>query len=692
MKRRTTSRRRNFLPEAEGLEPRIALSAEVGVNLDFNSANADDPIWTDLHNLAYGWTPASGSSVALTADGYPLANASTSFITLNYPDGTYGFSFTGAGTVKFGGDAQSMGPVTVSNGVTTGTVVINSQLGTGGVLTMAVTGVNASNPMDNFHLMAPGYGNGTTPEPMFMPALIHQLEPFSDIRFLNWDMANDSTVTNWSARVPPDAFNTDNVAGVPYEDMIELCNEAQKDMWINIPVEASPQFVQSLAQLIDSKLESNLKVYMEYGNENWNNATIVENLVQTAAQANPLVTQGYWLQEVAQQSAIEEIADAQIFKQAFGSGSARVLPVMAGWTIFPSYQTYALQFIQQKYGPPSQFLYATADSAYFGLPSNDDVAGMTLDQLFADLNQVMTSNFVPNVRADMAVARAYGLPLVAYEGGEGLPTAPGILNSAVFAAAQTDPRMYQLFATMANDWVQGGGSLLDDFQLNGGLSPWGDYGMLPNELAPGSQRYDGLISTILPAGDANLDGTVDYPDFEILAANYGDTNTFWEQGDFNDDGMVNWQDLNMLRQNISPAGFTDSQFAQQALFGQPSTVIPGQSLEYDGYGVTYASSLPLAASAGTIDLNTNSKGTPIVLGGATYAEGLGVLGNSSTSLNLNGQYSRFESTIGVDGSSNTGSSVMFDIYGDGASSINHRRSTTARGRFRSTCRLSGCTP
>ncbi len=98
---------------------------------------------------------------------------------------------------------------------------------------------------------------------------------------------------------------------------------------------------------------------------------------------------------------------------------------MAGWTIFPSYQTYALQFIQQKYGPPSQFLYATADSAYFGLPSNDDVAGMTLDQLFADLNQVMTSNFVPNVRADMAVARAYGLPLVAYEGGEGLPTAPG---------------------------------------------------------------------------------------------------------------------------------------------------------------------------------------------------------------------------------------------------------------------------
>ena len=225
--------------------------------------------------------------------------------------------------------------------------------------------------------------------------------------------------------------------------------------------------------------------------------------------------------------------------------------------------------------------------------------------------------------------------------------------------------MDQAFAAMANDWVQVGGSLLNDFTLNGGNSVYGSYGILPNVLAPGSQRYDGLISTILPAGDANLDGTVDYADFQILAANYGATNTYWEQGDFNDDGMVNWQDLTLLRQNLNPAGFTDSQFAQQALFGQPSTVIPGQSLEYDGYGTTYASGLPLASTTGTVDLNTSSQGTPIVLGGATYSEGLGVLANSSTSLNLNGQYARFESTIGVDGSSDTGSSVIFDVYGDG---------------------------
>ena len=130
--------------------------------------------------------------------------------------------------------------------------------------------------------------------------------------------------------------------------------------------------------------------------------------------------------------------------------------------------------------------------------------------------------------------------------------------------------------------------------------------------------------------------------------------------------MVNWQDLNILRQSLNPAGFTLSQFAQEAAFGQSSTVTPGQSLEYDGYGVTYASSLPFASSSGTVNVNENSQGGPIVLGGATYGEGLGVLASSSVSFALNGQYSQFESTIGVDGSSSSASSVIFDVYGNGA--------------------------
>ena len=59
------SRRRSrpaFRPAAEGLEPRIALSAAIGVNIGGDAGYAGQPIWTDLHNLASAWTSASASS------------------------------------------------------------------------------------------------------------------------------------------------------------------------------------------------------------------------------------------------------------------------------------------------------------------------------------------------------------------------------------------------------------------------------------------------------------------------------------------------------------------------------------------------------------------------------------------------------------------------------------------------------
>jgi hypothetical protein len=659
-------RRSSFLPLAEHLESRVALSAQVGVNL----TASNDPIWTDLHNLTINsWTALSSSSatVPMTSDDYPLVNASISFNLTNYPSGDYGFSYTGGGTVTFSGDGVLLAPPTASDGVTTGTVVVNNPAGSSAnSLAMTVTNVNTSDPMDNLHIMMPGYGNGTTPEPMFTPAFLQVLEPFSDLRFLNWEDVNNSTVANWSQRVPPTALITDGPAGDPYEDMITLCNETQKDMWILVPAEAPPAYVEGLAQLIDADLDPNLNVYLEYSNETWNGGFAAFDQVLGAAESNPLVTQnGNPSEMVAQQTAYQLVSIGQTFDQVFGAEASRVRPILAAQASASQIATWQLQFIQQNYGAPSQFVYASAVAPYVDIPSADNVAGLTINQLFADLDTQLTSSFIPDVQADVAVAGEYGLPLVAYEGGQGLIPGAGDLNFAVMQQAQYDPRMYQFYVTMMTDWQQLGGELFDAFQLDGVGGGYGFWGMLPNVLAPGSQKYDALVSMIDPPGDANLDGIVDYADFQAVEANYGTTGDYWEQGDFNDDGTVNWQDLNILRQNLDPAGFTLAQFAQQALFGDLSTVDTPTALEYDGYGVTYASSLPFAASSGTVQLNLNSAGQAIVLGGAAYSEGLGVLANSSVTLALNGQESQFESTIGVDGTSSTGSSVIFDVYGNG---------------------------
>jgi len=52
-------------------------------------------------------------------------------------------------------------------------------------------------------------------------------------------------------------------------------------------------------------------------------------------------------------------------------------------------------------------------------------------------------------------------------------------------------------------------------------------------------------------GDANLDGLVNGSDFNILAANFNQSITGWDQGDFNYDGLVNAADFNELAANFN---------------------------------------------------------------------------------------------------------------------------------------------
>src|SRR5207253_2007512 len=109
---------------------------------------------------------------------------------------------------------------------------------------------------------------------------------------------------------------------------------------------------------------------------------------------------------------------------------------------------------------------------------------------------------------------------------------------------------YQIYVNMMKVWNQYGGGLFNAYQMTNTGGNYGYWGMLADVTSPGSQKWDALMSAILPAGDASLDGTVDYSDFQILQAQYGQANTWWEQGDFNNDGKVNWADLNILRTNL----------------------------------------------------------------------------------------------------------------------------------------------
>ncbi len=63
-----------------------------------------------------------------------------------------------------------------------------------------------------------------------------------------------------------------NQGVVAYEYVIALANQSDKDLWINVPFYANEDFVTHMAQLFKSQLKPTLHLYVEYGNELWNNS------------------------------------------------------------------------------------------------------------------------------------------------------------------------------------------------------------------------------------------------------------------------------------------------------------------------------------------------------------------------------------------------------------------------------------
>ncbi|SFV27039.1 PA14 domain-containing protein [Thermoflavifilum thermophilum] len=199
----------------------------------------------------------------------------------------------------------------------------------------------------------------TTTNP-WNPTLISELQQakIKCLRFMDWNATNTSCVVNWSQRIPKTAnhYNQDNLIpcfvdhydpstnthnlewngttsyGVAYEWQIDLCNRIGADYWINIPVAASDDYVRQLATLIKNQLNSNLKVYVEWGNEvwNWGFATTVYANQQAKALGLDTVDVGAYCDPWRKYDVYASSRVFKIFKDVFGVDSNRLVKVISG--------------------------------------------------------------------------------------------------------------------------------------------------------------------------------------------------------------------------------------------------------------------------------------------------------------------------------------------------------------------------
>lgn len=258
---------------------------------------------------------------------------------------------------------------------------------------------------------AGGYTNVTGDNP-WKPAFIEEVSHYTAIRFMDLGGLNSHSdgdwdcPASWADRTPKSAQYQMPVA---YEWMIDMCNRAGTDMWICIPYywDVDLPGCRSLAQLIHSTLDGDLKVYVEYGNENWSTGYNQDYCRQRGV-AEGLGTE---LDQITgdRYSAYASLRIWEEFEDVFGSNSPRLVRVLSGWDVSAMTTSRQLGFlVVDTVRNPNH----TLPDLYCVAPYNNKGSIAAAYEGLADVARNLRSH-------NSVLARAGNIPLGCYEGGFG---------------------------------------------------------------------------------------------------------------------------------------------------------------------------------------------------------------------------------------------------------------------------------
>lgn len=457
-----------------GTDPAVPL----GVNLEGVVDWGRSIMFADAMKHARHWGSVNvphDEQAPVDADGWPTGDAGVVvMIGVPHMAGTYKLSFTGHATVA--AVARNDLTTRVQNMVhdaSTNTSTADVVLGPDETqLFLVFTGT--SGDVKNVKLMRPGH----LPTDTFSKPFLDRLAMFQVLRFIDYSNTIGNPQVNWPDRTLPTNATQQRPAGAAWEYAIELANLTGKDPWINIPDQATDDYIRQLATLFKDNLASDRKLYVEWSNEVWNDTYVQTHRNYDATNAEIATggsnlnydgeTNQYYLAWRHTARRAKEVSD--IFRSVFGDAAmmTRVRPVLAGQLGRPLVITQGLEFIANVFGPPSRYFYAIAPALYFDI-DNTTRTNLTVDQIFAELPAQVTA-LKNDVLLYTVWAQYYKLKNMTYEGGPGLAGSES-LNAKL--AANRDPRMKNLIVQLYNDWFSAGGNL---FLYYGLTRPWGQYG------------------------------------------------------------------------------------------------------------------------------------------------------------------------------------------------------------------------
>jgi hypothetical protein len=478
--------------------------ATIGQNLDGISDYGTIGAFGDLTRTFRQWgritTPyQSDPTINLTADNYPLEDAGAMTYALTYPDGIYKVSWDGQADLAFTGMGSNLQVTSHVDDHWTADLSLNHAQGE--ILNVYVTNVNVDDPLHNLHVMSPDmdYSISDTFRPVFLQKLANFNGP---LRMMDWMQTNWNPAVDWTDRTSPNRFSNTGPTGVDYETIIKLANTLHKDIWINVPYHASDDYVVQMGKLFSDNLDPSLTLYVENSNEVWNSGTFQQALDNTAiAKADPDITATDDFTKSAQEVGKQMVRVSTLFKQGFGADkfAQQVRPILGGFIATSYWAQTALNYIQDHYGPPKNYISAIAIAPYVGVEgdmNSIDNANLTSDTLFEWMNNFIDQTLAPWIQQHKTLADQFGLALYAYEGGQSLQALNG-QNEALKQAAQDDPRMGDVYTHLIRVWNDNsGGGIFENFSLATPNTAYGYWGILQSITETSSVKWDAVMAAI----------------------------------------------------------------------------------------------------------------------------------------------------------------------------------------------------
>ncbi len=406
-------------------EPMQNCSIKVGTNM---SLFADWAVERPMKNLfkhirpeaipytddCFCWYLPVSDEMSFDAQGYPLqipqitSVGSTKIryvLSSQSEDGTnlhinqdYVILYDGTGTVEVAGGANVISNI---NGR-----LVFSLLTNDANYSLNITSSSAADHIRNIRLLRIEDEFADLENDPFYDGFIAKIQPFEYLRFMDWQQTNQSALTTWDERTSVDYFTYGTANGVPYEIIIQLANQLQKDLWICIPHGANDNYINSMAQMFYNNLDPSLNVYLEYSNEVWNWIFPQSHYNVETAPSNLNYGRAY---------AEKSRNCFRIWKTVFGADGGRILRVLG----LQATNTYLNEEILAQL-PQAEWDYA-APTHYFGL--NHDSGNPILNATSTPQDLVANArNFWLENNAllfqDYNDTKLYGKQIVTYEGGQ----------------------------------------------------------------------------------------------------------------------------------------------------------------------------------------------------------------------------------------------------------------------------------